>query len=88
MANPEGVFDPDEQQAMGFIPEEVMVASTTDKGIQPDAERVRTIVDFQALVSVAGVCQFVGMANQVELFISNLSQKQKPIRGVLLKDSE
>lgn len=40
------------------------------------------------LVSIAGVHQFVGMTNQVGRFIPNLSQKLKPIRDLLRKDTE
>lgn len=49
-----------------------------EKGIQPDPERVRAIVDFPAPVYVTEVRQLIGMANQVGRCLSNLSEKLKP----------
>lgn len=60
----------------------------SEKGIQPDPERVRAMIDFPVPRTVTEVRQFIGMANKVGRFIPNLSDKMRHLRELLRKDME
>ena len=57
----------------------------SDKGVQPDPERLRSIRDFPTPKNTTELRSFLGMANQLGSFIPDLAHATSNIRGLLRK---
>jgi RNase H-like domain found in reverse transcriptase/Reverse transcriptase (RNA-dependent DNA polymerase)/Integrase zinc binding domain len=60
----------------------------TEKGVFPDPERIRAIVDMPPPSSVEGVRRLLGMLNYVHQFLPNVSAVLAPMRQLLKKEVE
>jgi transposase InsO family protein len=60
----------------------------TDKGIQPDPEKVRAIIDMPRPVNKAGLLRFLGMLNYQSPYCPNLSSVLKPLRLLTREDTK
>jgi DNA-binding protein Fis len=56
-------------------------------GVKPDPSKVQAITDFPRPSDVTGVRSFLGLANQLGMFVSNLAMVTNPLRQLLKKDS-
>lgn len=55
----------------------------SSSGIQPDPDKVKAILEMKEPENISEVRQFLGMANQLGKFTSNLSDLTKPLRDLL-----
>lgn len=58
-----------------------------EKGITPDPERVKSIVELKIPQNIKQLQSFLGMVNYLRLFIPNMSELVEPLRSLLRKDS-
>ena len=56
------------------------------RGVFPDPEKVKAIVNIPTPKNVAEVRSFMGMVNQFNKFTSHMASKSKPLRDLLYKD--
>ena len=56
----------------------------SSKGVSPDPDKVKAIIDIPVPTNVAEVRSFMGIVNQFNKFTSHLASKSKPLRA---KDS-
>jgi transposase InsO family protein len=54
-------------------------------GVKPDPGKTSAIANFPQPTDVSSVRSFLGLANQIGLFVSDLSSMTEPIRGLLKK---
>ena len=59
-----------------------------ESGINPDAERVRAIVDMPEPTDVSGVRRFLGLVNQLGKLTPHLADIAKPIRDLLYRSND
>ena len=59
----------------------------TEKGLQPDAEKIAAINGMPEPTSKKDVQRFMGMIQYLSKFITNLSEKSRPLRDLLKKDT-
>jgi hypothetical protein len=59
----------------------------SSKGVSPDPDKVKAILDIPVPTNVAEVRSFMGMVNQFNKFTSHLASKSKPLRDLLCKHS-
>ena len=59
----------------------------SSKGVSPDPDKVKAILDIPVPTNVAEVRSFMGMVNQFNKFTSHLASKSKPLRDLLCKYS-
>jgi hypothetical protein len=59
----------------------------SSKGVSPDSDEVKAILDIPVPTNVAEVRSFMGMVNQFNKFTCHLASKSKPLRDLLCKDS-
>lgn len=52
-------------------------------GIRPDKDKVAAIADFPIPKDTTGVRSFIGLANQLGIFVENMSAMNKPLRDLL-----
>ena len=57
------------------------------QGIHPDPAKLEAITKFPAPKDIEGIGRFLGMVNQLAKFVSNIADKTKPLRELLLKDA-
>ena len=57
----------------------------SDKGVTPDPDKVKAILEFKTPTDVTGVRSFLGMANQLGHFIPDLTHMTQNIRDLLKK---
>jgi hypothetical protein len=60
----------------------------TSKGLKPDPEKVRDILDMPKPTNVSGVRRIIGFVTYLSKFLPKLSDICKPLRKLTLKDSE
>ncbi len=58
----------------------------SEKGLQPDPDRVKAIQEMPRPTSKEGVSEFIGMVTYCSKFIPNMSEKSAPLRALLPKD--
>ena len=58
----------------------------TETGVQPDPELISAIKDYPSPTDVTGVRSFLGLANQLGHFITDLATSTTNIRGLLKKN--
>ena len=59
-----------------------------ESGVNPDAERVRAIVDMPEPTNVSGVRRFLGLVNKLGKFTPHLADITKPIRDLLCRSND
>ena len=57
-------------------------------GVKPDPEKIKDILDMPNPTDETGVQRILGMINFLAKFIPNMSTIRKPLRALLVKDTE
>ena len=59
-----------------------------EEGIKSDPDKIGSVREMDTPQSVADVCRFLGMVNQLGKFVDHLAEKTKPIKDLLSKNNE
>ena len=60
----------------------------TDKGLKPDPEKIKAVMNMPEPTDVTGVRRFIGFVNYMSKFVPGLSDLCEPLRKLTLQDSE
>ena len=55
------------------------------KGVRPSPRRLEAISEFPAPTDITSLCSFLGLCNQLSMFIPDLAALASPLRGLLKK---
>lgn len=58
----------------------------SEKGIKPDPDRVKSIIQLSTPQNIMQLQSFLGMVNYLRLFIPNMSELVEPLRNLLKKN--